>query len=308
MALLISNMLTGDAETWSSAINQELPDLEVRYWPDAGDPNDVEYIAFGRPYFDDFPNFPNLKAMLTRQAGVDGFIRHPRLPKVPLGKLDPVSGDPMMTEYTVMHVLRLHRNMPQYEVQQAAKEWKPIDQVRPEDRGVGFLGIGTMAKPPAKILQDLGLDVASWTRTPKDDGIPNFCGADQFEAFLNRTQIAVCLLPLTEDTNGILCARTFDMMPKGAMIVNLGRGEHVVVEDLIGALDSGQLSYAALDAHSPEPLPPESPLWGHPKVTVMPHVARRPPISQLVPQIVENIRRFEAGESLLQEVDPNSGY
>lgn len=308
MALLISNILTGDAETWRTAITNELPDLEVRFWPDVGDANDIEYIAFGRPNFDEFPAFPNLKAMLTRQAGVDGFVHHPMLPNVPLGKLEPTGGDPMMTEYTVMHVLRLHRNMPEYEARQAAKEWKPVDQVRPEDRGVGFLGLGTMALPPAKILQELEFDVASWTRTAKNGSIPNFHGPDQLEAFLNRTDIVVCLLPLTSETNGILCARTFAMMPKGAMVVNIGRGEHVVVDDLIAALDSGQLSYAALDAHTPEPLPPESPLWDHPKITVMPHVARRPPVSQLAPQIVENIRRFEAGESLLQEVDKETGY
>jgi glyoxylate/hydroxypyruvate reductase A len=135
-----------------------------------------------------------------------------------------------------------------------------------------------------------------------------FQGRDQLEPFLARTDIAVCLLPLTRETEGILCARSFAMMPRGAMLVNVGRGKHVVEADLIKALDSGQLSYAALDALWPEPLPPSSPLWLHPKVTVMPHVARRPTVLQLVTEIAANIRSIESGGRLLQEVDIALGY
>ena len=136
-----------------------------------------------------------------------------------------------------------------------------------------------MAKAPALVLKSLGFPVSAWVRSPRaDEEIPIFHGADQFERFMSQTDIAVCLLPLTRETEGILCARTFAMMPRGAMVINIGRGKHVVEADLIAALDSGQLSYAALDALHPEPLPPESPLWLHPKVTVMPHVARRPTV------------------------------
>ena len=115
-------------------------------------------------------------------------------------------------------------------------------------------------------------------------------------------------MPLTRETEGIFCARTFAMMPRGAMLVNVGRGKHVVEADLIEALDSGQLSYAALDALWPEPLPPTSPLWLHPKVTIMPHVARRPTVAQLVTEIAASIRSFKAGKGLLQVVDKATGY
>ena len=138
--------------------------------------------------------------------------------------------------------------------------------------------------------------------------MPIYHGADQLEQFLQQTDIAVCLLPLTRETEGIFCTRTFAMMPRGAMLVNVGRGKHVVEEDLIKALTSGQLSYAALDALWPEPLPPTNPLWLHPKVTIMPHVARRPTIAQLVNEIAANIRSVEAGGRLLQEVDITRGY
>jgi glyoxylate/hydroxypyruvate reductase len=311
LALLIVNLdrMIGNAQMWRDTFAAQLPDLEVRIWPDNGDVRDVEYLAFIRPDFDAIPELPNLKAMFSRSAGVEAFIHHPKLPRVPLGKLEPPDGDPMMTEYVVMHVLRFHREMPKYQAAQANREWLRTRIVRPEERRVGFLGYGLMAKPPALVLKSLGFPVSAWVRSPRrDEEVTIFAGQDQLEPFLNQTDIVVCLLPLTRETEGILCARTFAMMPKGAMVINIGRGGHVVDRDLIAALDSGQLSYAALDALKPEPLPPESPLWMHPKVTVMPHVARRPTVAQLVAELGKNIRSIEAGGGLLQEIDKRLEY
>ncbi|HWB50028.1 MAG TPA: glyoxylate/hydroxypyruvate reductase A [Stellaceae bacterium] len=307
MALLIVNLdrMIGNAQLWRDAFAEQLPDLDIRIFPEANDLDAIEYLAFIRPDFDAIPALPNLKAMFSRSAGVEAFIRHPKLPKVPLGKIEPSGGDPMMTEYTVMHVLRFHREMPKYQQAQANREWLRTRIVRPEERRVGFLGLGLMATAPALILQQLGFPVSAWVRSPRQgpDGIKMFHGDAQFEAFMRQTDIAVCLLPLTKETEGILCARTFAMMPKGAMVINIGRGGHVVDGDLIAALDSGQLSYAALDALKPEPLPQESPLWTHPRVTVMPHVARRPTVKQLVTEIARNIHSLETGGGLLQEID-----
>jgi glyoxylate/hydroxypyruvate reductase A len=311
MALLIVNLdkQIGNAAAWRDNFADQLPDLEIRIWPDAGEVADIEYLAFIRPDFDILPRLPNLKAMFSRSAGVEAFVNHPKLPKVPLGKVEPSGGDPMMTEYVVMHVLRFHRDMPGYQAAQAAREWRRTTIVRPEQRRIGFLGFGMMAKAPALVLQSLGFPVSAWVRSPREAAeVPIFHGPDQLERFLGQTDIAVCLLPLTRETEGIFCARTFAMMPKGAMLVNVGRGGHVVAEDLIKALDSGQLSYAALDALRPEPLPPESPLWLHPKVTVMPHVARRPTVTRLVTEMAANIRSIEAGGRLLQEIDMTLGY
>ena len=311
MALLIIELdkRIGNAKAWRDTFKEQLPDMEIRIWPDGADLRDIEYLAFMHPDFDLLPTFPNLKAMFSRSAGVDSFIKHPRLPKVPLGKVEPPGGDPMMTEYVIMHVLRFHRDMPAYQTAQANQEWRKASIIRPEHRRIGFLGFGIMAKAPALMLRSLGFKVSAWVRSPRPAAeVLTFHGRGQLETFLNQTDIAVCLLPLTRETEGIFCARTFDMMPRGAMLINVGRGKHVVDEDLIAALDSGQLSYAALDALWPEPLPRESPLWLHPKVTVMPHVARRPTVAQLVDEIVANIRSLRAGGPLLQEVDVTMGY
>ena len=311
MALLIYGLdqRIGNAKAWRDTFAEKLPDLELRVWPDAGEAADIEYLAFMAPDFDVLPAFPNLKAMFSRSAGVEAFVDHPKLPKVPLGKMEPPGGDPMMTEYVVMHVLRFHRDMPGYQEAQANREWRRTRIVRPEERRVGFLGYGMMAKAPALVLKSLGFPVSAWVRSPREqEEVPIFHGRDQLERFLNQTDIAVCLLPLTRETEGIFCARTFAMMPRGAMLVNVGRGKHVVEADLIRALDSGQLSYAALDALWPEPLPTDSPLWLHPKITVMPHVARRPTVPQLVTEIAANIRSLQEGGGLLQQIDVAMGY
>jgi len=311
MSLLIFGLdrHIGNAAAWRAAVARHLPRLELCVWPEIGDAAQVTYLAFMHPDFEVLPSFPNLRAMFTRAAGVETFIDHPKLPRVPLGKVEPPDGDPMMTEYVVMHVLRLHRDMPAYELAQSRREWRRVPIVRPEDRRVGFLGFGLMAKAPALVLKSLRFQVSAWVRTPRAAAeVPLFHGRDQLEPFLNQTDIAVCLLPLTRETEGIFCARTLAMLPRGAMLVNVGRGKHVVDRDLIAALDSGHLAYAALDALWPEPLPPESPLWQHPKVTIMPHVARRPTVEQLVAQIAANIRSLEAGGPLLQQVDASLGY
>jgi glyoxylate/hydroxypyruvate reductase A len=311
MTLLIVDLdkRIGNAAAWRDTFAEQLPDLEIRFWPDAGNLANIEYLAFMHPDFDALPTCPNLKAMFSRAAGVESFVNHPKLPKAPLCKVEPPGGDPMMTEYVVMHVLRFHRDMPAYQAAQAMREWRRAPILRPEQRRVGFLGLGMMAKAPALVLQSLGFKVSAWVRNPRQDAeVTIYHGPDQLEPFLRQTDIAVCLLPLTRETEGIFCARTFAMMPRGAMLVNVGRGKHVVDEDLISALDSGQLAYAALDALWPEPLPPESPLWLHPKVTIMPHVARRPTVAQLVTEVVANIRSVEAGGRLLQEVDIATGY
>ena len=312
MALLIYGLDTdeiGSAEGWRETLAELLPRLEVRIFPEVGNTSEITYLAFMHPDFDAIPPLPKLKAMFSRSAGVEAFIGHPKLPQVPLGKIEPAEGDPMMTEYVLMHVLRLHREMPLYQQAQARGEWLRRPIVRPEARRIGFLGFGLMARAPALLLQSLGFPVSAWVRNPRPEaGLPIFHGPDQFGAFLGQTDIAVCLLPLTRETEGILCARSFALMPRGAMVINIGRGRHVVQDDLLAALDSGQLSHATLDALHPEPLPPDNPLWRHPKVTVMPHVARRPTVRQLVTEMAANIESMEAGGGLLQQIDRGQGY
>src|SRR6267142_782747 len=187
MALLIVNLdkVIGSAQAFRDAFKEQIPDLPIRIWPDAGELKDIEYLAFVHPDFDLLPAFPNLRAMFSRAAGVDDLVIHPKLPKVPLGKVEPPGGDPMMTEYVIMHVLRFHRDMPGYQAAQANREWRRTTIVRPEQRRVGFLGLGMMAKAPALVLKSLGFEVSAWVRSPREETeISVFHGSDQLEPFL----------------------------------------------------------------------------------------------------------------------------
>src|SRR5437667_5315444 len=158
MALLIINLdkVIASAEAFRDEFKKQVRDLPIRFWPDVGEVKDIEYLAFMHPDFDQLPAFPNLKAMFSRAAGVEDIIRHPKLPKVPLGKVEPPGGDPMMTEYVIMHVLRFHRDMPGYRIAQTKREWRRVPIARPEERRVGFLGFGMMAQAPALVLKSLG--------------------------------------------------------------------------------------------------------------------------------------------------------
>lgn len=309
MALLMTKPMTAPASEWIDLFGELMPGLEVRIWPDIGNPSDIEFILIGRMSLADLPPLPNLKLFLAMYAGIEGFIASSHLPDVPMVRTGQPGGDIAMTEYVMLHVLRHHRQMPDYLDQQACKQWQVRPQKRPHEQRVGFLGYGDLASPIISVLADMGFDVAAWARTPRPDApVRVFTGDDGFRLFLARTDIAVCLLPLTTQTRGILNRSTFAKMPRGAAIINVGRGEHLVEADLIEALDSGQLGAATLDVTSPEPLPQESPLWTHPGVTLLPHVARRVRADTTIPQVVENIRRLQAGEPLLQQVDRAAGY
>jgi glyoxylate/hydroxypyruvate reductase A len=161
----------------------------------------------------------------------------------------------------------------------------------------------------ALYLKGFGFDVAAWVRSArKVDGIEVFHGKDGFGPFLARTEILVGMLAVTAETENVLNAGAFARMPKGACVINLARGNIVDDGDLIAALDSGQLAGATLDVFRTEPLPKQDPLWGHPRITIMPHVARMPSPRDIVPQIVENVRRAQAGKPLEWVVDRAAGY
>ena len=190
---------------WRNVFAGQLPDLEFRFWPQPGNLSEIQYLAFMHADFDALSKFPNLKAMFSRAAGVDDIVGHQILPNVTLGKTEPPGGDPMMTEYLVMHVLRLHREMPRYQAAQARLKWLRVSARQPEVRRIGFLGFGMMAKAPALVLQSLGFAVSAWVRSPRPPSeVPIFHGADQLESFLAQSDIFVCLLPLTAETEGIL--------------------------------------------------------------------------------------------------------
>ncbi len=311
MALLL-DPAPGRAEPWLEELKKRVPDLEVRVWPEIGDPKDIEFAAIGfTSRGKALAGCPNLRFVASIMAGVDHILNDPDLPpNVALVRASDPNGDRLMNETALMHVLRHHRHLHEYAVNQKNHEWKPRRPVQHcSARKVGLMGLGQIGLPMAQFLAEFGFDVAGWSRSPRDaKGLTLFHGTDGLAPFLARSEILVNMLAVTPETTDILDAAAFARMPKGACVVNLARGQHIVDADLIAALDSGQLTGATLDVFRTEPLPADHPFWDHPRVAIMPHVARAPHPRDLAPQLVENVRRARAGEPLAWTIDRKRGY
>lgn len=309
MAILLVSTI-GPMAPWTERLCAELPDEDVRAIDAPGALEDIEIALLATPRPGLFATLPNLKLVISLRAGVDDVLADPELsPDIPVCRAQEPGGDRMIDEYALLHVLRHHRHMPDFVAAQARGEWINPGVMLAGERAVGFLGLGVNGLSAARRVRDNGFRVAAWTRTPRDEpGIEIFHGAGGLAPFLARTEILVNLLAVTPETTNILNGETLAWLPDGASVINLGRGEHIVDADLIAALDSGHLAGATLDAFRTEPLPADHPFWRHPKITVMPHTARRPRAANILPQAIGNIRRFRAGEPLLQRVDRDRGY
>ena len=309
MALLFRSTVDSSAR-WRSQLTRLTHELDVRVWPEIGDPAEIDYALVWLPETGFLASLPSLKLILSLGAGVDHLLGDPQLPRhIPIVRLvDPHMTD-AMSEYVVLQVLRLHRRDLDYRAQQEAGVWRELDQPNAVDRRVGILGLGELGQDAAKKLKALGFDVAGWSRSEKNlTGIASYAGAPGLSQLLSRSEILVCLLPLTTETEGILNSSAFAILPRDAALINAARGAHLVEEDLLTALASGQISAAVLDVFREEPLPADHPFWRHPRVILTPHVAAFTNPTTAAPIILDNIRRFEDGRPLLNRVDLARGY
>ncbi len=307
--LFISN--ADKREAWRDAILERFPGAGFYAYPDeVPDKAIIDYAIAWRPPVGELATYPNLKGILSLGAGVDGLLVDTQLPKnVPLVRLVDRCLTEGMSEYVVYWTLHYHRKMDVYEKWRRENRWKQLRQIDTRDRKVGILGLGVLGADAAKKLLPFGFDVAGWSRTEKKiPGIKSYFGADQMAAFLARTEILVCLLPLTDDTRGIMDAKMFAGLPEDACVINCARGGHLVDDDLLAALDRGHLRAATLDVFHTEPLPAEHPFWSHPKITVTPHMASLTVPSSAADWMMENVKLIEAGKPPLNIVDLQRGY
>jgi glyoxylate/hydroxypyruvate reductase A len=307
---LLFRSTVDSAARWRAQLSRLTQELDVRVWPEIGNPTDIDYALVWRPEPGFLASLPNLKLILSLGAGVDHLLGDPQLPRhLPIVRLvDPHLTD-AMSEYVVLQVLRLHRRDLDYRAQQEAEVWRELDQQNAVERRVGILGLGKLGQDAAKKLTGLGFDVAGWSRSEKTiAGVRSYAGAAGLAPLLGRSEILVCLLPLTAETEGILNTGTLALLPKGAALVNAARGAHLVECDLLAALASGQISAAVLDVFREEPLPADHPFWHHPRVVLTPHVAAFTNPATAAPIILDNIRRFKEGRPLLNRIDPARGY
>lgn len=282
--------------------------LEVELGRDFA-PETVDYIVYApNSEVQDFTPYTKLKAVLNLWAGVEDIARNPTL-KAPLSRMVDDGLTEGMVEWVTGHVLRHHLGIDACLASSAAGRWEKRVPPLARQRRVGILGLGELGTACGVALDALKFDVRGWSRRAKEiDGISCHHGADGFDRVLETSDILVLLLPYTPATESIIDAAALARLPKGAVLLNPGRGGLVDDEALIASLDEGHLSHATLDVFRTEPLPEGHPFWAHPKVTVTPHVASdtRPPTAART--IAENIRRGEAGEPFLHLVDREAGY
>jgi glyoxylate/hydroxypyruvate reductase len=309
MAVLLSTNAQTMAE-WADALRAVDPALEIRLFPDVGDPAAIEAAVVWTSHdMAELRRYPNLKLIVSMGAGVDHLFRPPGPPPgVPVARLVDRRLTQAMTEWVLLNVLRFHRQDPEYHAQQAARVWEELPAPDTAERCIGILGLGELGSSAARALSTLSFQVMGWSRRRKDlAGVETFFG-NGLNSMLRRTDILVCLLPLTPDTRGLIDRGLLGALPRGAFVINAARGGHVVDADLLHALDAGHIAGAALDVFEPEPLPPDHPYWGHPRVFVTPHAASITIPRSAAPQAVENIRRSREGRPLINLVDFAAGY
>ncbi len=307
---------TWPVEVWTAAMKKVAPDLDVRVWPDQmGNLDDIEYCAAWLPPAGVVKSLPNLKVIMSLGAGVDAILKDPTLPdNVPIVRVNDPDLTGRMTEYIVLHVLMHHRQQRRIDENQRNKVWDSFPTHAARELSVGIMGLGVMGVDSAIRLRDIGFRVAGWSRGRKHiHGVESFAGAEEFDAFLARTDVLVSLLPATADTDGIINRATIRKLsrkgPFGApIIINAGRGRQQMADDILAALDAGELHAATLDVFVPEPLPPDSPLWTHPRVTVTPHCAADSDPETICAYVAANIARHQRAEKLENLVDRSRGY
>jgi len=310
MALLLQVWQADDADAWRREIARNLPGTELRIWPDVGDASEIEYAAVFALPPGVLAGVPRLQLVCSLLAGQDRLLADRTIPDVPIARTDTPAGNASIAETALLHVMRHHRRLPEYAMQQSARVWKRLPHQPRAQTRVGFLGLGLLGMAAARYVADHDFPVAGWSRSLKTaDGIATYSGPAGLVEMLSSIDILVNLLPLTEETRGMLGREALGHMRKGSALVNLARGEHLPPEALFWALDEGILSSATLDTFLPEPPPPESPVWSDPRITLTPHVARPEyDMSGAVSRIADAIQSVRAGRRPDHLVDRKLGY
>ena len=313
---------TGDADAWRASLTRVLPGADIRVWH-PGDTAYADYAVVWRPPRELFTPREGLKAVFNLGAGVDAILRFEReapgtlSPDVPLVRLEDTGMAAQMNEYAAYAVLRYLRRFDEYELMQRGSDprWQVLEPHPREKFIVAVLGLGVLGAQVARMLASFGLPVRGYSRTPKTlDGIETFAGnaapggTSSLDACLDGAMAVVNLLPSTPETEGILNRRTFARLARGAYLVNLARGAHVVEEDLLDAIHEGQIAAATLDVVREEPLPPGHRFWREPRVTITPHISAQTLRDPAAEQIAAKIAALSRGEAVSGIVDVRRGY
>ncbi|MSQ54633.1 MAG: glyoxylate/hydroxypyruvate reductase A [Betaproteobacteria bacterium] len=309
MALLFCSRFDDPVE-WSGHLRRLMPELEVRVWPETGDPAAIEAALVWKAPEGELAKYPNLKLIVNLGAGVDSIVADRSIPAgIPIVRIADPEMSRMMAQFVLLAVLRHHRNVVAFERAQRERRWQYIHPRETRETTVGIMGLGHLGAVAAAELVRQGFAVRGWSRTPKTlEGVRSFHGVESLPGFLDGVNVLVAMLPYTPQTDGMIDARVFSMLARGACFVSVGRGRTVDEDALVAALRIGQVGEATLDVFREEPLAPAHPLYTFDQVLVTPHLASVAIPRSAAEQVVENIRRVRDGRPLLNQVDPQRGY
>lgn len=285
-------------------------DLDLRVWPNIGNDDAIKFALVWNHPLGILKQFSNLKAINSLGAGVDHIFMDADLPHdVPIARIkDPYMANDIV-QYVIAYVLHYIKRLDHWQAKQEQKEWSKIPPFNYADKTIGVMGIGFLGNKAIIALNHLGLKVIGWSNSPKQiENVKIYVGKSEFNTFLSHADILICMLPLTKETKGILNSETFSHLPKGAYLINIGRGNHLVEDDLLKAIDQEQISGAVLDVFCQEPLPSDHLFWKNKFIKVTPHIASVTNTATVAPQIIENYRRILANKPLLNQVDVSKGY
>ena len=295
---------------WIDAFSRAMPELEVRLWPDTGDPSEINCALLWGPPPELFDRLDNLEVIFSIGAGVDSLLNCPALPvHLPIVRMVESELTAGMVEFCLFHILRFHRLMPQFESNRIARRWEELTQAPASEITVGVMGLGVLGRALARQLNALRYQVVGYRRSAGDiAGMEIFHGEEQLEAFMRRSEMLVALMPSTRETRGLVNRKTLSWLPSGSYFINAGRGDLVNEQDLVSALDEGSLSGAALDVFETEPLPDDSALWTHDKVYLTPHISSitHPPTA--CRYIADAINDFRQDKPWPNLVETDRGY
>ncbi len=311
MRLIINSGGPQAIDEWRAQFRVFAPELDVVGWQEDPDPASVDYALVWAPDAGRLATFSNLKLIISAGAGVDHILADPSLPRhLRIARMVTERTQTEMAEFVLTSALMITRDAKRIVDNQSRRHWEVFDSLRvAADVRVGIMGLGHLGIAAAQLLARVGFPVSGWSRGASTlPGLPSYAGQDQFGEFLANTDLLVCLLPATDATRGILNRATLSQLPKGASLINAGRGSHMVTQDIIDALDSGHLHQAILDVFEQEPLPPESPLWSHPGIIITPHCAAIPDRKERARHTALLIAANERGEPLPNIYDPQRGY
>ena len=296
-------------QEWARLFAEQAPHIPFRLWPDVGDPREIRYLAAWEPPLNLAEAYPSLEIIFSVGAGVDQFDLTSIPEKIPVVRMIEPGIVTGMVEFVTIATLAVHRDLVAYVAQQRQQRWEPIRVRSAPSRRVGVMGLGVLGQAVLASLAAFGFQLAGWSRSRHAiAGVDCYAGPGELADFLRGCDVLVCLLPLTPETQGVLSRRLFRTLPAGAVVINVGRGGHLVESDLIAALDDGHLSAAILDVSEIEPLPEDHPFWRHPRILLTPHVASMTQPETAVDVILDNIRRHEHGHLLKGLIDRARGY